>query len=100
MRRADEACVFEKTRYLPTKLGGMPGVEVNLVSAAIDAEPDCLVSWPASEVILQPYIDPLHLHSPEARITMARPGLRLRADLGHSHIASDLIPSAVALAEP
>jgi hypothetical protein len=48
MRRPDQACVLEKTRDLPAKLGGMPGVEVNLVSAAIDAEPDCLVSWAAS----------------------------------------------------
>jgi hypothetical protein len=48
MRRPHQACVLEKTRDLPAKLGGMPGVEVNLVSAAIDAEPDCLVSWAAS----------------------------------------------------
>ncbi len=64
MRRADQACVLEKTRELPAKLGGMPGIEVDLVSAAIDAELDCLVSWAASEVILQPYIDPLHYAPP------------------------------------
>ncbi|HEY3585891.1 MAG TPA: hypothetical protein VGK85_02010 [Myxococcaceae bacterium] len=56
--------MLKKARDLPAKLGGMPGVEVNLVSAAIDAEPDCLVSWAASEVILQPYIDPLHYIPP------------------------------------
>lgn len=48
MRRADEACVLEKTRDLAAKLGSMPGVEVNLVSAAIDAEPHRLVGWAAS----------------------------------------------------
>jgi hypothetical protein len=48
MRLAGQACVFEKARELPTKIGGMPCVEVNLVRAAIDGELDCLVGWAAS----------------------------------------------------
>jgi hypothetical protein len=48
MRRVGQACVLEKTRELPAKVGGMPGVEVNLVGAAVDAELDCLVGWAAS----------------------------------------------------
>ena len=47
MRRPGEACVLEKARELPAKVGGMPGVEVNLVRAAVDAELDCLVGWAA-----------------------------------------------------
>ncbi len=39
--------MLEKARELPTKVGSMPGVEVNLVRAAIDAELDCLVGWAA-----------------------------------------------------
>lgn len=68
MRRADQARVLEKTRELPAKVGGMPGVEVNLVRAAIDAELDCLVGWAASQVILQSYIDPLHYVPPTCRV--------------------------------
>jgi len=68
MRRAGQACVLEKTRELPAKVGGMSGVQVNLVPAAIDAELDGLVGWAASQVILQPYIDPLHYPPPTRRV--------------------------------
>jgi hypothetical protein len=68
MGRPDHACVLEKTRELLAKVGRMPGVEVDLVRAAIDAELDCLIGWAASQVILQPYIDPLHYAPPTRRV--------------------------------
>jgi hypothetical protein len=43
--RPRQACVLEKSFELPAKIGSMPGVEVNLIRAAIDAEFDCLVGW-------------------------------------------------------
>lgn len=70
MRRADQACVLKKTRELLAKVGGMPGVEVNLVRAAIDAELDGLIGWAAGQVIFQPYIDALH-HAPPTRRVMS-----------------------------
>jgi hypothetical protein len=48
MNGPDQACVLEKTRELPAKVSGMPGVEVNFVRAAIDTELDGLVGWAAS----------------------------------------------------
>ena len=60
--------MLEKALELPAKVGGMAGVEVNLVRAAIDAELDCLVGWAARQVILQSYIDPLHYIPPRRRL--------------------------------
>jgi hypothetical protein len=68
MRLPDQACVLEKTRELPAKVGGMPSVEVNLVRAAIDAELDCLIGWAASQVIFQSYIHSLHYAPPTRRV--------------------------------
>jgi hypothetical protein len=45
---AGQACVLEKARELSTKVGGVPGVEINLIRAAIDAELHCFVGWAAS----------------------------------------------------
>jgi hypothetical protein len=68
MGRPDQACVLEKTRDLMAKVGRMPGVKVDLVRAAIDAELDCLIGWAPSQVILQQYIDPLHDVPPTCRV--------------------------------
>jgi hypothetical protein len=68
MRRPDQACVLEKTCQLPTKVGGMPGIQVDLVRAAVDAELDCLVGWAASQVVLEAYIDVLHYAPPTRRV--------------------------------
>lgn len=92
--RPDQARVLEKTRELLAKVGGMPGIEVNLVRAAIDAELHCLVGWAAGQVILKSYIDPLHYAPPEAQRAVARPVLTLQADLGHSRIPKGLMLSA------
>ena len=70
MNGPDQACVLEKTRELPAKVSGMPGVEVNLVRAAIDTELDGLVGWAASQVILQLYIDALHYLPPRYRVLL------------------------------
>jgi hypothetical protein len=68
MRGPDQACVLEKARELLAKGGRMPGIEVDLVRTAIDAELDCFIGWAASQVILQPYIDPLHTLPPKRRV--------------------------------
>ena len=60
--------MLEKARDLLAKVGRMPGVEVDLVGAAIDAELDCLIGWAAGQVVLQPYIDPLHHGPPKRRV--------------------------------
>ena len=73
MHRPDQACVLEKTRELAAKIGSMPGVEVNLVRAAIDTKLDCLVGWAASQVVLQSHIDPLHYAPPTRRVLWPAP---------------------------
>jgi hypothetical protein len=76
MRWPDQTCPLEETCELLAKVGSMPRVEINLVGAAIDAELHRLIGWAASQVVLQPYIDPLH-YAPRCEVSAARPGLRL-----------------------
>jgi hypothetical protein len=68
MGRPDQACVVEKTRQLSAKVGGMAGIQVDLVRTAVDAELDCLVGWAASQVVLEAYIDVLHYAPPTRRV--------------------------------